>query len=143
MKHVERRKLTVEDAIKGDVYKDIVRFHWRERAKRNRIGEIVSISVDGRPRRFFSLRGLPDEDEGKIRFDHVTRTELRLKVGEKHDFAIEETSPWQKLIWAIHATDPLARIATWIAVWSVILGVLGLLLAAIGAWAVIKEWIPK
>jgi hypothetical protein len=103
MKHVERRTLTVEDAIKGDVYKDIARIHWRERGKRNRIGAIVSISVDGGPGHFFSLRGLPDEDAGKIRFDHVTRTELRLKTGEQHDFAIEETNPWQKLLWAIDA----------------------------------------
>ena len=140
MKHVERRRLTVEDAIKGDVYRDVVRIHWRERGKRNRIGAIVSISVDGGPRHFFSLRGLPDDDAGKIRFDHVARTELQLKTGEQHDFAIQETTLWQKLMWAIHATDPVARIAAWIAVWSVILGTLGLILAAIGAWPVIKEW---
>jgi len=134
MKHVERRRLTVEDANKGDLYKDIVRIYWRERGKRNRIGAIVAISVDGGPRRFFSLRGLPDEDAGKIRFDHVARTELRLKTGEQHDFAIEETNPWQKLKWAIHATDPVARIATWIAVWSAILGIFGLILGAISVW---------
>ena len=141
MRHVERRTLTVEDNIKGDAYKDIVRIHWRERGKRNRIGAIVSLSVDGGPQHFFSLRGLPDEDQGKIRFDHVARDELRLKTGEKHDFAIQETTLWQKLMWAIHATDPVARIAAWIAVWSVILGALGLILAAIGAWPVIKEWV--
>jgi|SRR5205809_2577461 len=150
MKHVERRKLTVEDSNKGDVYKDIVRIHWRERGTRNRIGAIVAISVDGGPRRFFSLRGLPEEDAGKIRFDHVARNELHLKTGEQHDFAIRETSAWEKLVWAIHATDPVARIATWIAVWSAILGVLGLILGILGlilggmgAWPVIREWIPK
>jgi hypothetical protein len=143
MKHVERRSLIVEDAKSGDVYKDIVRIHWRERGKRNRIGAIVSISVDGGPRHFFSLRGLPDEDAGKIRFDHVARTELRIKTGEQHDFAIQETNPWQKLMWAVRATDPVARIATWIAVWSAILGVLGLFLGAIGVWPVMKESFTK
>jgi hypothetical protein len=133
----------VHDAVKGDVYKDIVRIHWRERGELNRIGAIVSISVDDGPRHFFSLRGLPDEDKGIIRFDHVTRTELRLKIGEQHNFAIEETNAWQKLLWAIHATDPVARIATWIAVWSAILGVLGLILGALGVWPVVKEWIPR
>jgi hypothetical protein len=54
----------VHDAVKGDVYKDIVRIHWRERGELNRIGAIVSISVDDGPRHFFSLRGLPDEDKG-------------------------------------------------------------------------------
>jgi hypothetical protein len=40
-----------------------------------------------------------------------------LKVGEEHDFAIKETNAWQKLLWAVRATDPAARIAAWIAVW--------------------------
>src|SRR5438128_10427125 len=107
MKHVERRSLIVEDAKPGDVYKDMVRIHWQERGKRNKIGGIVSISVDGGPRHFFSLRGLPEEDKGKIRLDHVACAELELKPGEKHDFAIKETTAWQKLMWAIHATDPI------------------------------------
>jgi hypothetical protein len=65
MKHVERRTLTVEDAIKGDVYKDIVRIHWRERGKRNRIGAIVSISVDGGPRHFFLCEAFQTRMPGK------------------------------------------------------------------------------
>lgn len=141
MKHVERRKLIVEESIKGDAYKDIARIHWRERGKRNRIGAIVAISVDRGPRHFFSLRGLPDEDAGKIRFDHVARTELRLKVGEEHDFAIKETSAWQKLLWAVRATDPAARIAAWIAVWSGVVAILGLVIAAIGTWPVVRDWV--
>jgi len=116
MKHAERRSLIVAEANSGDVYKDMARIHWQERGKRNKTGGIVSISVDGGPCHFFSLRGLPDDDKGKIRLDHVARTELRLKLGERHDFAIEETTAWQKLLWAIHATDPVARIATCIAV---------------------------
>ena len=103
-------------------------------------GAIVAISVDRGPRHFFSLRGLPDEDAGKIRFDHVARSELRLKIGEEHDFAIEETNPWEKLSWAVHATDPVARIATWIAVWSGIVAILGFVIAIIGVWPVIRDW---
>ena len=141
MKDVEQRKLIVEESIKGDVYKDIARIHWRERGKRSRIGAIVAISVDRGPRHFFSLRGLPDEDAGKIRFDHVARSELRLKVGEEHNIAIEETNPWEKLVWAVHATDPVARIATWIAIWSGIVAILGLVIAGIGAWPVVRDWV--
>jgi hypothetical protein len=142
MKHVERRKLIVQESVKGDLYKDIARIHWRQRGRRNKIGAIVAISVDGGPRHFFSLRGLPDEDEGKIRLDHVARDELRLKIGEEHDFAIEETNLREKLLWAVRATDPAARIAAWIAVWSDIIAILSLIVGAISAWPVIKEWIP-
>ncbi len=140
MKHIERRKLTVEDSIKGDVYKDIARIHWTERgAKRNRIGSIVAIRVDDGPRHLFSLRGLDNQDLGKIRFDFVARQALKLDIGTTHDFTIEEANPWQKLRWALHATDPVARIATWIALWSVVLAVIGLVIAVIGLWPVIKE----
>jgi hypothetical protein len=145
VKHVEHRKLKVGDAFHDDIYKDIVRIHWQERGKRNRIGAIVGISVDGDTPRFFSLRGLADEYKGQIRFDHVTRDELRLKIGDVHDFTIKETNPWQKLLWAVRATDPAARIAAWIAVWSVLIGILALVLGGIGAIPVIRDWVtaPK
>jgi len=141
MKHIERRRLIVEESVKGDVYKDIVRIHWRERGKRNKIGAIVAISVDGGPRRFFSLRGLPEEDAGKIRFDHVTRDELHLKTGEQHDFAIRETSAWEKVRWAVSATDPAARIAAWVAVWSGVVGIVCFILGVVGVIPVIKDWL--
>ena len=131
----------MEDANKGDVYKDIARIHWRERGKRNRIGAIVAISVDCGPRHFFSLRGLADKDAGKICLDLVALSELGLKVGEEHDFAIEETNPLEKLLWAVRATDPAARIAAWIAVWSGIVAILGLIIALIGMWPVVRDWV--
>jgi hypothetical protein len=141
MKPVKRIELEVADALDGDAYKDIARIHWTERgAKRNRIGSIVAIRVDGGPRHFFSLRGLGDKDLGKIRFDFVARQTLKLDKGAKYDFAIEEANLWQKLKWALHATDPVARIATWIALWSGIFAILGLILGVIGAWPVLKEW---
>jgi quercetin dioxygenase-like cupin family protein len=145
MKHIERRKLKVEDAFHDDIYKDIVRIHWQERGKRNRIGAIVGISVDGSTPRFFSLRGLSNKYKGEIRFDHVTRDELRLRTGDVHDFAIKETNPWQKLLWAVRATDPAARIAACIAAWSVFIGILALVLAGIGVIPVIRDWMtaPK
>src|SRR5262249_35969561 len=91
---------------------------------------------------FFSLRGLDNKDLGKIRFDFVARQALKVDIGTTHDFTIEEANPWQKLKWALHATDPVARIATWIALWSGILGVLGFILGAVGVWPVVREWIP-
>ena len=140
MKHIEHRHLKVGEALKGDLYKDIVRIHWQERGKSNTIGAIVGISVDGGSRHFFSLRGLSDDYKGEILFDHVARTELGLKLNEVYDFAIKETNPWQKLLWAVRATDPAARIAAWIAVWSGIIAILGLVVAIIGTWPVIRDW---
>jgi hypothetical protein len=92
MSKTEQQRLKVAEANKDDVYKDIVRIHWRERGKGNRIGSIVAISVDGSRRHFLSLRGLPDEHKGEIRMDHVTRAELHLQLGETHEFSIRETN---------------------------------------------------
>jgi hypothetical protein len=140
MTTVKRITLEVADAIHGDAYKDIARIHWTERGgKRNRIGSIVAIRVDDGPRHFFSLRGLGDEDRGKIRFDFVARQTLKLDTGTTHDFTIEEANPWQKLKWALHATDPVVRIATWIALWSGVLAIIGVVIAIIGLSPMIKE----
>jgi hypothetical protein len=130
MRHPERQNLKITEATNDDVYKDIVRIHWRERGKGNHIGAIVCISVDGGRSRFLSLRGLPEERKGEISMDHVTRADLHLQLGETRVFSIRETNPWEKLRWAVSATDPAARIAAWIAVWSGGIGIVGLLLAA-------------
>jgi hypothetical protein len=58
MKPIESQRLKVAEANKEDLYKDIVRIHWRERGKGNHIGAIVGISVDGRPKQFFFSPGL-------------------------------------------------------------------------------------
>jgi hypothetical protein len=96
----------------------------------------VLVTVDDGTEHFFSLRGLPDNDEGKIRFDHVARSELRLDLGQFYEFAIRRASLREKVLWAMRATDPAARIAVCIAVWSGIVAVIGL----IGLWPVIKEF---
>ena len=136
-------RLRVTEAVKDDVYKDIARLHWKERGKNNRIGAIVAVRVDGGRRHYFSLRGLGDDRQGQILFDHVARTELKLELNSEHDFAIDEASVWERLLWAIRATDPAARIAAWIAVWSGIVGVLGLILGIIGVVPIIKDWVAK
>src|SRR5207248_2474521 len=58
---------------------------------------------------------------------------------------IKETNPWQKLLWAVRATDPAARIAAWIAMWSVLVGILAIVLGGIGVIPVIRDWMtaPK
>jgi hypothetical protein len=131
--------LRVTEAVKEDVYKDIARIHWDERGRDNHVGAIVSIKVDGGRKKYFSLRGLGNDRFGEIALDHVARTELKLELNDRHEFTIEETSAWEKLKWAVKANDPTARIAVWIAVWSGIVGIAGLVLALIGLYPAIKE----
>jgi len=139
MNPIEHQKLEVAEAVRDDIYKDIVRIHWRQRGKGSKVGAIVAVSVDRRPEHFFSLRGLADQEQGKIRMDHVARSELHVNLNEVHEFAIRKTTVWEKLLWAVRATDPAARIAAWIAVWSGVIGILSLVIGIIGLWPVIKE----
>src|SRR6266487_431663 len=119
---ISKVKLRVQDAVRDDEYKDIARVHWRHRGQPStKVGTLVKISFrrgEERVSRIFAIRGVSDKDEGSILLDHVNRNEMRLKLDESHEFTIETTRWWEKLHWACTATDPGARIAAWIAIWS-------------------------
>jgi hypothetical protein len=140
---ISKVKLRVQDAVRDDDYKDIARVHWHHRGQPStKVGTLVKVSYfrgDERITRIFSIRGLGDKDEANIRIDHVNRNEMRLKLDETHEFTIETTHWWEKLRWACTATDPGARIAAWIAVWSGILGIIGVILGAVGIVPIVKE----
>ena len=73
-----------------------------------------------------AVRGLDDGEEDYIRLDLETRRRLKVKPGDVRDFELRETWPWEALQWASKASDPTARIATWIGIW---LGGIGILLS--------------
>jgi hypothetical protein len=135
----QKVSLTVRDALRDDVYKDIARVHWSQRGS-VRVGSIAKVCVDGKKTRHLAVRGLADDRKGEILLDHVTRDEMQLKEHDVHNFTFEPTTPWQKVTWACNATDPAARIAAWIAVWSFVIGVAGLLLAL---YPIVKEILAR
>src|SRR5205823_4111110 len=114
--------------------------HWEQRGKPSiKIGRIVKLSIVGGESRIVAIRGLDDKDKGKIRLDFVNRNEMKLKLDEEYDFEIRSTGLWDKLVWACTATEPGARIAAWIAVISGVIGIVGLVLAMVGLYPIVKE----
>ena len=100
----------------------------------------VSFELGGkRVSRVLSIRGVKQESESEILIDHVNRTEMRLNIGETHEFTLRTTHWWEKVVWACTATDPGIRIASWMAVGFGVLGIIGTLIAAIGLYPVVKE----
>jgi len=127
-------KLTVKEAYGYDTHKDTIRVH---RTQRNliRSGELVRVSVGGRSA-FVAIRGLSDDQRGNILLDLETRRRLQVELEEVHDFYFSKIGFINKIRWAAGASDPAARIATGIAVW---LGLLGVLL---GTLSVILGLLP-
>jgi hypothetical protein len=140
---ISKVRLTVTEAPHDATYNDIVWVHWHHRGKPSaKVGTLVNVAFmrDGkRVSRVLSFRGVNDDRENEIRIDHVNRNEMGLKIDDTYEFTLSTTNWWQKLKWACSATDPGIRIASWIAVWFGVLGLIGVVLAAIGLYPVIKE----
>jgi len=60
--------------------------------------------------------------------DLDTRRRLKVELYDEHDFTLRKAWWWEKLYWAATASDPTARVATWIGIW---LGSLGIVLSII------------
>jgi hypothetical protein len=123
--------LIVGPARTDDVFKDIVRINHHDR-ENVPAGRICKISICNRSR-FLIARGLPESQRGKILLDDLAREALEVKVGSKYDFQINRVGLWGQLRWACSVSDPGARIAAWLGVLSLLLGLLGL---AIGIWSI-------
>lgn len=118
-------RLTVHQGFETDNYKDTVRIHTSQRGG-IRSGHLARVTVKDGASTVVAVRGLDDGEEDYIRLDLETRRRLKVKPGDVRDFELRETSPWEALQWAAKASDPTARIATWIGIW---LGGIGILLS--------------
>jgi hypothetical protein len=114
-----------------DMYKDMIRVHHTERNNLEN-GAIIRVKVnDGKPH-ILALRGCLDEEKGTVGLDFLNQQHMKLKHGQEYQFSFEGTNPLEKLKWAANSADPAARVATWIAIMSAIIGILGLLLGIAG-----------
>ena len=121
-------RLKVRELVGSDQYKDMVRVHWRERNKMAN-GKITRVLVDGRGPYFLAMRGTNDDQLGTIGLDHLNRDYMELRNGQEASFTFERANWWQALKWAANSADPAGRIATWIAIWSGLIGIAGLILS--------------
>jgi hypothetical protein len=115
-------RLTVREANRHDVRKDIVRVFAAEREGVQR-GRIAKVSVPDRgTSTLASIGGLKSEERGQILLDYDLRQRLRVAVGETSDFTFQKVGILGHVLWAYRASDPMTRITTRIAVWSSIVG---------------------
>ncbi len=117
--------LTVKPAYDGDNYKDTIRIHssYRNGLKSGRLGRV---SVVGGENTIVAVRGLDNQDREIIRVDLETRRRLQVSLDKPYDFTLKRIWPWQAVLWACRSSDPALRVATWIAVLSFVLGLVGI-----------------
>lgn len=150
---ISKATLTVNDAPRDGQYNDIVWLHYHYRKPPTpkdakdappsvKVGTLINVSYlrNGKKiSRVLSVRGVNDKQESELLIDHVNRNDMKLKVGDQHEFTFRTTYWWEKLAWVCSATDPGIRIASWIAIWFGILAVIGIMIALVGLYPVIKE----
>jgi hypothetical protein len=125
--------MRVYPAWREDVFKDIARIPERDRDG-IREGSVCSIFVNGKKKKLI-VRGLDEELNGGIMLDEITRKAMgNLQVGLSYDFSIKEDGIWGHIKWACTVSDSGARIAAWIGVISLALGLLGAVLGGVGLW---------
>ena len=124
-------KLTVQQAAKEDVYKDIVRVSEQYRADTHGVivpeGSVCRIVAAGRAA-YGILRGLGSSSERVITIDERLRNLLHLSDGCEVDFHFKKAGFWGQFRWAWSASDPAYRVAARLALLSVVLGAIGLVL---------------
>ena len=108
-------RLTVKEGFGYDTYKDTIRIHSEHRLG-VRSGHLAKVWVANGKSAVVAVRGLSDSERDVIRLDLETRRRLDLKNGQQPEFRLRESYPWEALIWAAKASDPTARVATWIAI---------------------------
>jgi len=127
------RKLRVYPIFREDVFKDIARIPKQDRGG-IREGSVCAISANGHTKQLI-VRGLEETLSGGIMLDEITREAMgNLQDGISYDFTIKETGTWGQIIWACTVADQGARIAAWVGVISIVLGILGAVLGGISLW---------
>ena len=126
--------LEVRRQLSGDVYRDVVRIpenHRRDVEGRHLAeGTIVKLTrTDGGASKVVWLRGIEGTTEPWIRMDDKTRNELGVVPNQEYYFEIDTVKAYGKLRWALNSSDPALRIAAWLAVIAVVLGVFSVVLA--------------
>ena len=121
--------LMVRPLEREDVFEDMVRVHLSHRPK-SKAGAVIKVSANGRTTRAIA-RGAPKNSRDEIFLDLATRQKLGLNLNQAAELKISAASTFDELIWAWNATNAMPRIASRLAVLSVVLGFVGLLLGSV------------
>jgi len=125
----------------SDVYKDMARileaFRINDKGETIPEGTVCRVSV-GKKSILLAIRGHRDHQNAVIHMDEKTRNRLGVKSGDTVDFTLHQLGWWGQFRWALTASDPAYRIASQLAVLSVVLGLLGFVLGVVGVWIALK-----
>lgn len=121
--------LVVRPLEREDVFEDMVRVHLSHRPN-SKAGSVIKVRANGQTTRAIA-RGAPGNSREEIFLDLATRQKLGLSLNQAADIKILAASTFDELIWAWNATNAMPRIASRLAVLSIVLGVVGLLLGLI------------
>lgn len=124
-------RLRVKKASKEDVYRDIVRVPelYRKDFKGKTIPEGNVCKISSKNNSIFAIvKGKGDAEEESIWLDERERNLLGLLVGEEVEFKFRSVGLFGQICWGWRASDIGYRVATRLAVASVVLGIFGFLL---------------
>lgn len=121
--------LQVAEANEDEVYGDVVRIYHKHRLDtRNKlipVGAICRVLI-GERSVLAIARGLPASEVALIRMDWSTRKALGVEKRDEAHVSLQRVGFWSEWLWAWRASDPAYRIASRLAVLSVVLGGVGL-----------------
>lgn len=93
------------------------------------------VAVNGRSK-LLVVRGLTDGLRGKILLDEISRNELKIDNQSSQHFTITQVGPVGQIFWVCRSADADVRVAGWLAVWSFIVGLLGI---GFSVWTVLPR----
>lgn len=131
-------KLEVHSAMDSDTYLDYARVPREYRKDRHgqpiERGAVCRVycAETGREA-FVILHGLDPGEGQTIRIDEHVRQKLNVKNHHAYDFDLREADFCGEVWWALHATDMRFRFPAKISLVSLALGLLGLVIAVLGA----------
>jgi hypothetical protein len=114
----------------NNFYKDMVAIDWTERNDVKN-GSLATVTASNGKSCILAVRGCEPENKGTIGLDVLSCQKMDLIVGQKYNFTFNSASMGDHLKWALHSADPAARIATWIAIVSVAVSLVGLVISLI------------
>ncbi|MEX0807963.1 MAG: hypothetical protein WD044_04485 [Dongiaceae bacterium] len=127
-------ELKVRRVKADDVFGDYIRVYWRHRPC-VAAGRLCCAESNGR-----TVVGIArNAESGIIGLDNFMRLRLGVNEGQRIDVVIKKATQYQALRWALNASNPVVRVASWLAILSIGLGVVGIGLGAVSLFVAFAD----
>ena len=124
-------QLIVASAPRQDVGRQIVRINKGHRGKEIARYAVVRVRCHETKRSMLALL-LGHDCTGKIFMPFDVREELSVAKGKIYNFDVEPVGRWRTLCWWLSTKDPAVWLPAWLAIGSLMLGVISLVS---GVWS--------